>query len=155
MWFKQESNSQTDYHWGTSSGYFQVGIQMCVAKRLCACCSYLLHAILYCPANLSILTNQPADVWRECLLLCAKGFWRDHQPASAETSPMPETGAPLGEVSECLNEGRSERLPLRWAPFAGNEELRLRDSPAGRHGNVWEEDDVVGMLWMGHKLCTV
>lgn len=47
---------------------------------------------------------------------------------------MPETGAPLGELSECLNEGRSEGQPLRWAPFASNEELRLRDSPAGCHG---------------------
>lgn len=47
---------------------------------------------------------------------------------------MLETGAPLGELSECLNEGRSEGQPLRWAPFAGNEELRLRDSPAGCYG---------------------
>lgn len=68
---------------------------------------------------------------------------------------MPETGAPRGELSERLTEGRSERLPLRWAPFAGNEELRLRDSLAGRHGNVWEQDDVVGMLWTEHKPCTV
>jgi len=53
-----------------------------------------------------------------------------------QTPPMPETGAPWGEVSECLDEGKSERLPLRWAPFAGNEELWLRDSPAGCRGNV-------------------
>lgn len=60
------------------------------------------------------------------------------QKDSEETisMPLPETRAPLGEVSECLKEGRNERLPLRWAPLASNEGLWLRDSPAGRHGNV-------------------
>lgn len=42
---------------------------------------------------------------------------------------------PLGEVSEGMNEGKSKRLPLRWAPF-GDKELWLCDSLAGCRGNV-------------------
>lgn len=66
---------------------------------------------------------------------------------------MLQSGTPVGEVSECLKKGRSERLPLRWAPFAGSEELQLRDSAAGCHGNVRAWGAAVGMLWMDHKLC--
>lgn len=145
--------SQTFYHWGTSSSYFQIGMQMCVAETLCMLFLTAACDVSYPYESVSSSESAPRRV-TECLHLRAKGFWRDLQHSSDETQPLLERGTPLAEVSERMNEGRSERLPVRWAPFAGNEELWLCDSLAGRHGNVWEQDDV-GMLWTDHKWSTV
>lgn len=133
----QTKISQTFYHWGTSSSYFQIGMQMCVAEILC-----MLFLTAACDVSLpcqSVFSSESAPRRITGLHLHARGFWRDLQYSSAETPPVLGWGTPWqkwvsawtrGGVKDCLS-GELPLLAMRscgwvthWLAVTGMSESR-------------------------------
>lgn len=86
--------SQTFYHWGTSSSYFQIGMQMCVAETLCmlfltAACdvSYPYESVSSSESAPRRVTGVSAFACKRFLKRPSAQLWWDTASAGARNPP--------------------------------------------------------------------